>query len=423
MEYLAREVDSLLEELLRELPAIALEGAKGVGKTATAKRFASTTFSLDAPGAYSTVSSDPTLVKTSGGTTFVDEWQLVPQVWNVVKRAVDDGAEPGSYLLAGSASPRDDTRIHSGAGRIVSLFMRPLCFPERQVEQPSVSLSQLLAGEKPGVSGYSPVTTVQYAQEIVRSGFPGIRKASERARGLLLDGYIRKIVDRDIPEAGGTVRHPEALLDWLRAYGAATATTASYASIASAATLGEQNVPSKKTTTAYRELLQRIFVLDPIPAWIPSFSHLKRLAQAPKHHLVDPALAARLMGIGVDGLIQGEGSERFRRDGSFLGALFESLVVQTVRVLTQIGEGSVFHMRDLNGEHEVDMIVQRPDLRFLAIEAKLSTTVRPIDVQSLNWLEAMMPERIVDKVLINTGEQAYRRPDGVAVIPLALLGP
>jgi predicted AAA+ superfamily ATPase len=420
VEYLAREVDSLLDELLLELPAIALEGAKGVGKTATAQRHATTSFPLDSPGAYSTVLSDPTLVATGTGTVFVDEWQRVPSVWNVVKRAVDDGAPSGSFLLAGSAAPKVDVDIHSGAGRIVSLVMRPLSLPERQLEQPTVSFRRLLSGERPSIAGSSRVTTAQYAQEIVRSGFPGIRTASERARRLLLDGYIRKIVERDIPEAGGTVRRPEALLDWLRAYAAATATTASYASVAAAATPGEGGIPARNTTSSYRELLRRIFVLDPIPAWLPAFSHLRRLGQAPKHHLVDPALAARLLGVGVDGLIRGDGGEGFRRGGTLLGALFESLAAQTVRVLA--GEGSVFHLRDKNGEREVDLIVERPDMRFLAIEVKLSTVVRPQDVRTLNWLEAELPDRIIDKVLINTGELAHRRPDGVAVVPLALLG-
>ncbi|MDR1853221.1 MAG: DUF4143 domain-containing protein [Propionibacteriaceae bacterium] len=422
MNYVVRAMDTLLGELLDELPAIALEGAKGVGKTATAKRHAKRVFSLDAPEAFSSVEADPQLILVGNGTTFIDEWQRVPDVWDVVRTAVDDGAKPGSYLLAGSASPKDDVNIHSGAGRIVSLIMRPMSFPEREVEQPSVSFAELLRGEKPEIRGTSSVTTAQYAQEIVRSGFPGIRNASERARSLLLDGYVQKIVERDIPEAGGAVRRPEMLLDWLRAYGAATATTASYASIASASNPGEPEIPSRKSTTNYRELLRRIFVVDPIPAWTPAFSHLKRLGQAPKHHLVDPGLAARLMGLGVDGLIHGEGGGGFRRDETFLGALFESLVAQTVRVLISLGEGAVFHMRDLDGEHEVDLIVQRPDLRFLAIEVKLSTSVRPKDVKSLNWLEEQMGDRMLDKVIVNTGSMAYRRPDGVAVVPLALLG-
>jgi predicted AAA+ superfamily ATPase len=170
-------------------------------------------------------------------------------------------------------------------------------------------------------------------------------------------------------------------------------------------------------------LLKRIFVLDPVPAWIPSFSHLKRLAQAPKHHLVDPALAARLAGVDAAGLVRGEGHGGHHPDGTFLGALFESLVAQTIRVLAEPTGAGVFHLRDRNNERDVDLIVQRPDRKVLAIEVKLATTVRPKDVRNLNWLEQQLGDRVVDKALINTGDRALRRTDGVAVVPLALLGP
>ena len=121
-------------------------------------------------------------------------------------------------------------------------------------------------------------------------------------------------------------------------------------------------------------------------------------------------------------MLRGEGEPDFPRDATFLGALFESLVVQTLRVLAQLNGSEASHLRTVDGRHEVDVIVQRPDLRVLAVEVKLSTAVRPADVADLNWLEAQIPGRVVDKLLINTGQRAYRRPDGVAVAPLALLG-
>jgi predicted AAA+ superfamily ATPase len=423
VEYQPRLADGLLGELLAELPAIAVEGAKGVGKTATAERFAAEVFSLDKDATLASVAADPEIIAAGGGTTFVDEWQLVPPVWNVVKRAVDRGAAPGRFLLAGSAAPKADSRIHSGAGRIVSLVMRPLSLPERQVETPSVSLAALMSGERPEIRGATSIGTADYVEEILSSGFPGIRRASPRGRGLLLDGYLTRIVERDIPQAEGSVRRPALLREWLTAYAAATATTASYNSLAAAAHAGEEDVPAKSTTAAYRDLLKRIFVLDPVPAWVPSFSRLKRIAQAPKHHLVDPALAARLVGADAAGLVRGEGTGGQHPDGTFLGALFESLATQTVRALAELAEASVFHLRDQNAEREIDLRVQRPDHRLLAIEVKLATAIRPKDVRNLNWLEEQLGDRVLDKVVVNTGDRAFRRPDGVAVIPLALLGP
>jgi len=130
-----------------------------------------------------------------------------------------------------------------------------------------------------------------YADEILRSGFPGIRDLPARARQLQLDSYVTRIVERELPENGLSVRRPGALRAWLAAYAAATATNAAYSTILDAATPGEGDKPARQTATAYREHLQRIFVLDPLEAWIPAFAPLKRLTYTPKHHLVDPAIA------------------------------------------------------------------------------------------------------------------------------------
>ena len=229
-----------------------------------------------------------------------------------------------------------------------------------------------------------------------------------------------QIVEHDIPQAGGLVRRPVALRGWLAAYGAATATTAAYAAIARAATPGEDSTPAKETTMAYRDLLQRIWVLDPLPAWVPAFTHLDRLGQAPKHHLVDPALAAVLVGATEQSLILGEGPQR--GDETFLGALFESLAVQTVRALAGAIGARAYHLHLQGGDHEIDVILERPDHKVVAIEIKLSPAVRPADVTHLNWLDKERPGLVIDKVILNTGDRAYRRPDGVAVVPLALLG-
>jgi len=422
MEYRNRLLDDKLAEMMDLLPAITIEGAKGVGKTETAKRLAAAVFALDSSGTRTNVEHDPTLVLEGEPPTLIDEWQLVPPVWDVVRRSVDAGAEPGRFLLAGSASLQGRVKVHSGAGRIVRLLMRPLSFPERGLVSPTVSLSQLLNGSRPAVGGTADFTTADYVDEIMTSGFPGIRNAKPAARGYLLDSYIDRIVDRDVAEAGLNVRHPEALRAWLTAYAAATATVSSYSAILDAATAGEADKPSRTTGASYRELLGRIWILEPLPAWQPAFAHLKRLSLGPKHHLVDPALAARLVGTSTEALIKGDGDPDFPRDGTFLGALFESLAVQTIRVVAELAGCRVSHFRNRDGR-EIDVIVQRPDSRVVAIEVKSSSQVRPRDVATLNWLDAELPGKVVDKMIVNTGDRAFRRPDGVAVIPLALLGP
>ena len=238
-----------------------------------------------------------------------------------------------------------------------------------------------------------------------------------------MDSYLARIVERELPENGVSVRRPGALRSWLAAYAAATATNAAYSAILDAATPGESDKPTRQTVAIYREHLQRIFVLDPLEAWIPTFAPLSRLTRAPKHHLVDPALAARLVGVGQAGLLRGQGSRVVPGTGTWLGALFESMVTQSVRVYAEAVGGAVGHLRTKNNEHEIDLIVEGSDRSCVALEVKLSDTVHPTDARHLNWLKDQLGERLVERVIVHTGRFAYRQPDGVAVIPFALLGP
>ena len=423
MAYRRRIIDEALDELFPDLAAIALEGAKGVGKTASATQRASTILSLNNPNEHAALASNLDLVTQVPPPVLIDEWQLEPSVWDRVRRAVDDDSTGGRFLLAGSAGVAPGIRIHSGAGRIVSMAIRPMAFSERNVHDPTVSLRALLDGESEEISGTSDMDAPAYADEILRSGFPGIRDLPTRARQLQLDSYVARIVERELPENGVSVRRPGALRAWLAAYAAATATNAAYSTILDAATPGEGDKPARQTATAYREHLQRIFILDPLEAWIPTFSPLKRLTYTPKHHLVDPAIAARLVGIEEAGLLRGQGNRISAATGTWLGALFESLVTQSVRVYADAANGRVGHLRTKNGDHEIDLIVEGEDRSCIAIEAKLANTVDDHDVTHLNWLHRQIGDRLVDRIVVYTGRFAYRRSDGIAAVPLALLGP
>jgi hypothetical protein len=200
----------------------------------------------------------------------------------------------------------------------------------------------------------------------------------------------------------------------MAAYAAATSTTASWETIRDAATSGRDNKPAKTTTSAYRDLLERLRILEELPAWLPSRNYLSRLASSAKHHLADPALAASLLGVGVGQLI---------KDGSLLGHLFESLLTQSLRVYAQSAEARVYHFRTRGGDREVDAVVQRDDGRIVAIEFKLGRSIDESDVKHLKWLEQQAGDEVLDTAVLYTGQHAYRRKDGVAVIPAALLGP
>ena len=421
--YTDRIVDRELDELLGGVPAVSIEGAKGVGKTATAQRRAATTFRLENRAQRDIVAAEPGRLETTARPVLIDEWQRLPDTWDLVRRAVDDGAAPGSFLLTGSAS-RDDISTHSGAGRIVTVRMRPLSLAERSLAAPTVSLSGLLSGEQPPVTGTTDVALTSYVDEIVRSGFPGLRASNDRALRARLDGYIDRIVDRDFEEMGRTVRNPATLRRWLNAYAAATSTTASFEVLRDAATAGVADKPAKATTQHYRDVLERLWIIEPVSAWLPSSNPIARLSTSVKHQLADPALAARLLGVDVAGLLDGvEPGPAIPRDGTLLGHLFESLITSSVRTYAQHSEARVHHFRTRGGDHEIDLIVERADHRVVAIEVKMSATIDDANLRHLRWLRQQVHDDLLDMAVVTTGRDAYRTSDGIAVIPASLLGP
>ncbi len=418
--YIPRIVDAELDDLIKELPALWLDGPKAVGKTATASQRALTVRRLDRAPVREVAAVDADLALAGQSPVLLDEWQRLPAVWDAVKAAVDADGSPGRFLLTGSAA----SGTHSGAGRIKAVRMRPLTLPERGVAASTVSLQEMLGGQRPQVDGESDLNLGDHVDLILGSGFPAFQHLSGRGLRAQLDGYLDRIVDVDLEEAGLRVRRPATVRAWLRAFAAATATTTSWEKIRAAATPGWDRSPARSTTIPYLDALTRLRIIDDVEAWVPGHGHLRRLGHAPKHHLADPALAARLVGVGRADLLEGRaGSVELPRDGTFLGALFESLCALSLRVFAQHCEASVWHMRVDNGRHEVDFVVERDDGLVVAIEAKLSSTVTDRDVRHLLWLREKIGKQLGDAVVLTTGERAYRRADGVAVVPLALLGP
>ncbi|HUB73784.1 MAG TPA: DUF4143 domain-containing protein [Solirubrobacteraceae bacterium] len=420
--YTRRIVDDELDELIAGLPAITLDGPKAVGKTATASQRAATVYRLDDDAERAIAQADPSRLIRGERPVLIDECQRLPEVFDRVRRAVDESAPPGSFLLTGSASPTDPP-THSGAGRIVQVRLRPMTLAERGLDPPTVSLRALLDGKRPPVDGQTSVHLEGYVEEILASGFPGLRGLPERLARAQLDGYIDRIIDRDFDELGRKVRRPGTLRNWMQAYAAATSTTTSYEKIRDAATSGHGDKPSRATTQPYRDILERLWILDPVPAWLPTRSRLARLSAPPKHHLADPALAARLLGADATTLLRPSAATTpIRSEGTLLGALFESLVTLCVRVYAQAAEARTSHLRTWSGDREIDLVVERGH-KLLAVEVKLGPTPDEREVRHLNWLRDELGDELADALIITTGTTAYRRADGIAVVPAALLGP
>lgn len=423
-EYLPRLVDRTLDDLRSELPAVALNGAKDVGKTASAERLATTVFRLDDPAIRQIVEADPARALQAESPVLLDEWQRLPSLWDAVRRAVDDVADPGSYLLTGNAYPRG-AAIHTGAARIMPLRMRPLSLTERGLAQATVSLGSLLQGDS-ALSGESSVMLAEYVREIVASGFPRIRASSSVARTRQLDAYIENIIEREFPEQGLLIRAPDTLRRWLRAYAAATSTTASYATIMDAATPGEPDKPAKKTTIGYRDVLHSLWLLDAVQAWSPDGHALGRLAKTPKHFLADPALAVRLLDLDDADLLNGVGDSvaavrAVAERRPLLGRLLEALVALSLQVYVDHIGARLRHLRTRNGDHEIHFIIEK-GAAVIGIEVKLSATVDDSDLTHLRWLRDRRGSQPTDLIVVTTGSTAYRRRDGIGVVPASLLG-
>lgn len=435
MPYRPRLVDDLLDQYCSDVPAVVLSGARAVGKSATAERRANTIFFLEDPDELALLLAKPDALTAAEPPVLIDEWRRWPASWDKVRRAVDADASPGRFLLTASAAPIEKP-FHSGAGRFLFLQMRPMSLVERGLETPSVSLRDLLSGDGGEISGQTEATLSDYASEIMASGFPGVREIAARSRQAYLNGYLEASFSYAIGAGDEPTGHeptvhdpavhdPTGLRRWATSYAAATATTAEYETIRDGATGGEREKSSKPWALAVRRTLENAYVVDPLKAWAPTLNRLRRLGTAPKHHLTDPALAARLLGTNAQKLTNpGAPKQYIGKQRPLVGALFESLVAQSVRIYADYNSAETYHLRTHAGEREIDLIVERDDGGVVALDVKLVATPQKNDYRHLSWLKDRIGDRLLDAGVITTGKHAYREPNtGFAVIPAALLGP
>ncbi|TRZ73106.1 MAG: ATP-binding protein [Actinobacteria bacterium] len=418
--YIPRVIDQELDVLLAQLPALLLDGPRAVGKTTTATQRCAAVRRLDTNNDRQLIAADPFMIADDPAPLLIDEWQRVPPVWDAVRRLIDDDSSPNQFLLTGSAPFAPG---HSGAGRIATIRMRPMNLYERQLCPTTISFAKLFGDTPAKISGTCKLSLTDYVDQIIAGGFPGMRHLVGVAQQRQLDSYLEAIVTHDLTESGFKVRRPATLIAWLRAYAAATATATTWEKIRDASTSGMANKPPRTTTLPYIELLTSLRILDPLDAWLPTNNHLARLTSSPKHHLADPALAVRLLSRNRLHLLSGQdGSVTVPRDGTLLGALFESLAALSIRTFAQTIGAKTFHLRTESTRHEIDFIVEHQD-KIVAIESKLGSSVDDHDVRHLKWLRDRVGDAVVDCVVLTTGIDAYRRSDGIAVVPLGLLAP
>ncbi len=416
-QYVSRVVDEELRQKLASSGAILIEGPRACGKTETGRQMAASEVLLDVDDrARAAAAIDPALVLEGEAPRLIDEWQVEPGIWNHVRRAVDDRNEPGQFILAGSSVPADDATRHSGAGRISRLRMRPMSLFESGLSDGSISLRQLLQGER-AQSGDRGVALAELTEAIARGGWPALQGLPVEAAMERSKDYLEEICRTDVNRVDGVRRDPNRVSRLLRSLARNVATPVAMTTLAADSADGGEDPLDQHTVGEYLSALQRVFVIEDQPPWEPHLRSRSILRRSPKRHFVDPSLAAAAL--GADPAAQ-------LRDLNLLGFLFESLVVRDLRVYSQAKRGEVSQFRNHRGL-EVDAVVEAEG-RWGAFEVKLGGE-GPIDEAAASLLRfagdidtKRSGEPVVLGVIV-AGGYGFRREDGVQVIPVTSLGP
>lgn len=414
--YVRRVADDMVASALQAVGAVVIEGPKACGKTETARQHAASEVLLDVdPEAQRAVAVDPRLILPGAVPRLIDEWQREPLVWDAVRREVDARRTSGQFILTGSATPADNVIRHSGAGRVVTVAMRPMTLFEQGFSPGTISLLEVLDGHQPP-TGRSTLDLAAYAERIVVGGWPGLMGRSVGDAMAFTRGYIDVIVDHDIEVTSGARRNPRLVRRFLQAYAQLSAHPARLSTILDRAMgIAQDQAPSRWAAEPYLDALGRLMVVDDVEAWNPELRSRSRLTTTPKRHLVDPSLAAALMECDPTRLLG---------DLNSLGYLFESLAVRDARVYAAAAGASVYHYRERAGELEADLIIERRDGAWIGVEVKLGSTLIDQAAASLLRLKSGRVVRPPAALVVLTAtEYAYQRDDSVIVAPLGLLGP
>ena len=420
-EYIPRIIDKTLKNKLSYTGAVLVRGPKWTGKTSTCEQLAESALYLRDPDEYEQnmelAQTKPSLLLRGAKPRLIDEWQVAPVLWDAVVSAIDKSkGESGQFLLTGSATPVDPKLVkHTGTGRIARLTMRSMSLYESRESSGEVSLDALFGGGD--VEGVSLLSVEDVARCICRGGWPEavVKEGQDPVRQAR--DYLDAIVENDISEASGIKRNATKARALLRSLARRSAQEASLTTIAQDVT-GDGVAMTEKTVASYINSLRKLFVIEDVPAWAPTLRSKTPLRTSPTWHFTDPSLAAAALHANVDSLLG---------DLSTMGFLFESLCVRDLRIYMDSIGGEVAHYRDKTGL-EVDAIVKKDDGVWGAIEVKLGGEARIEEAAThLKKLEekidlAKTPAPSF-KAVLTGGKYAYRRDDGVCVVPLACLKP
>jgi hypothetical protein len=408
-DYVPRLVDRRLRELFDQLPALLITGPRATGKTTTAERVANTLVHLDREAEAGPFRDDPDVaLRSLPEPILLDEWQVVPEVLGAVKRAVDSGAGAGRFLLTGSVRWHLDTQTWPGTGRLVHLRMWGLTASEIVGALREEPFLQTLARGDIAAFGM-PVNAPDlqgYVELALRGGYPEpALELNDFARQVWTDSYLSQLLSRDAESLDGP-RDPELL----RRYFEALAINS--AGIAADKTLYDAAGISRATAVAYERLLENLFVLDFLPAW--SSNRLARLIKARKRYIADPSLLAAALRVD---------EQTIMRDGGLLGRMIETFVLAQIRPEVELSNfrPRLYHLREKNGRHEIDLLAELSAGNVVAIEIKTTAAPKRSDARHLEWLREQLGERFLGGAVLHTGPLPFHLSERIFALPICTL--
>lgn len=413
--YRKRIADGVLKRKLEGKGAVLIEGPKWCGKTTTAEQFASSVLYMDDPESKNQnilmSEMNPKLLLKGATPRLIDEWQLAPGLWDAIRFEVDHREELGQFLLTGSSVPANTKEItHSGTGRFAWLFLRPMSLYESGDSSGDVSLKDLFDGVKE-IGGESKLSLERLAFLLCRGGWPkSIDMRDEIALDQAID-YYESVVRFDINRADNVQKNPERVRKLMRSY------ARNQGSQVSNRTLAKDIDGNEETVASYLEALRKIFVIKEMPSWNPNIRSKTAIRSSNTRYYIDPSIAAAALGIGPSDLLN---------DLHTFGFLFETLCIRDLRVFSDALNGGVFHYRDKD-EQECDAVIHLRDGRYGLIEIKLGgESLINEGAANLKAMEAKIDASKMNSpsflmVLTGIGDYAYRRHDGIYVVPIGCL--
>ncbi|MDO4309556.1 MAG: DUF4143 domain-containing protein [Prevotella sp.] len=411
----------MLQRRLAGVGAVLIEGPKWCGKTTTAAQHASTILYMDDPEMLKQniymADINPKLLLQGDIPLLLDEWQLAPKLWDAIRFEVDHRDGPGQFILTGSAVPaKMDDINHSGAGRFAWLTMRPMSLFESGESTGEVSLTELFNGPQE-ILGFNKLTLENMARLICRGGWP---YATMMDNELALDQvkyYYDTVVRSDISRVDGVRRNTELTKRLMRSYARHQGSQATISTIAQDILSHDNDTSDTKTISSYIDALKKIFVIEDSIAWNPNLRSKTAIRSSDTRYFVDPSVAVAALGLGPEDLLA---------DLNTMGLLFETLCVRDLRVFANALDGQVYHYRDKLGL-ECDAVVHLRNGRYGLVEIKLGGD-RLIE-EGVSTLHALAAKIDTDKmrapsfmmILTAVGKFAYRREDGIYIVPLGCL--